>query len=45
MLGMISYRLGRSLQWDGDKEQILNDKQANQLLQRNYRKPWVYPEA
>ena len=32
MLGMISYRLGRSLQWDGAKEQILNDKEANHLL-------------
>ena len=45
MLGMISYRLGRSLQWDGDKEQILNDQEANQLLRRDYRNPWVYPKA
>ena len=45
MLGMISYRLGRSLQWDGDKEQILNDQEANQLLRRDYRNPWVYPKV
>ena len=42
---MISYRLGRSLQWDGAKEQILNDKEANHLLRRDYRKPWVYPKV
>ena len=45
MLGMISYRLGRSLQWDGAKEQILNDQEANHLLRRDYRKPWVYPKV
>ena len=45
MLGMISYRLGRSLQWDGDKEQILNDQEANQLLRRDYRNPWVSPKV
>ena len=44
MLGMISYRLGRSLQWDGDKEQILNDREANQLLRRDYRNPGL-PES
>ncbi|HOW67071.1 MAG TPA: Gfo/Idh/MocA family oxidoreductase [Candidatus Paceibacterota bacterium] len=45
LLGMLSYKLGRSLHWDGDKEQVLDDAEANQLLSRKYRSPWIYPEA
>lgn len=45
LLGMLSYKLGRSVRWDGDKERILNDDQANALLQREYRGPWTYPVA
>ena len=43
LLGMISARTGRSLNWDGDKEQIIGDPEANKLLSRPYRAPWVYP--
>ena len=43
LLGMLSARLGRSLQWDGDKELVIGDDQANKLLSREYRKPWEYP--
>jgi predicted dehydrogenase len=43
LLGMLSMKLGRSLQWDGDKEVVLNDVEANKLLSREYRKPWEYP--
>ena len=45
LLGMISDKLGRSIQWDGAKEQILDDPEANKLLRRDYRGEWVYPEA
>lgn len=45
LLGMLSWRLGRSIDWDGTGETILNDAEANQLLRRNYRAPWVYPEG
>jgi predicted dehydrogenase len=41
MLGMVSYKLGRSIEWDGDK--ILNDEEANKLLRRDYRGEWEYP--
>ena len=44
MLGMISYKLGRSLEWDGRREKIIGDVEANKLLRRDYRKPWVYPK-
>jgi hypothetical protein len=43
MLGMLSWKAGRSLTWDGDKEQIVGDPEANNMLARVYRGPWLYP--
>lgn len=43
LLGMISWKTGRSVEWDGSKEQIVGDPEANKLLSRPYRAPWVYP--
>jgi hypothetical protein len=43
LLAQISCKLGRSIQWDADKEQAVADPQANELLSRPYRAPWVYP--
>lgn len=43
LLGMISYRIGRSLEWDGAKERIVGDDAANKLLQRVYRKGYELP--
>ena len=43
LLGMLSMKLGRSIQWDGRKEECVGDPEANRLLQRDYRAPWVYP--
>ncbi|MFV0445536.1 MAG: Gfo/Idh/MocA family protein [Planctomycetaceae bacterium] len=45
LLGMLSYKLGRSVRWDGDKEACPEDPEANALLQREYRGEWVYPTA
>jgi predicted dehydrogenase len=45
LLGMLSYKLGRSVKWDGRNETIVGDPEANKLLSRQYRKPWVYPHA
>ncbi len=39
-LANISLRLGRRLQWDAGKEQIIGDKEASAMLVRPYRKPW-----
>jgi predicted dehydrogenase len=39
-LGLISYRLGRDLQWNSKKEKFKGDKAANELLSREYRKEW-----
>ena len=43
LLGNLSMKLGRSINWDGEKEIILSDPEANKLLRRDYRGAWVYP--
>ncbi len=43
LLGMLSYKLGRSIDWDGEKQTIRNDPEGNALLQRAYRGDWEYP--
>ncbi len=43
LLGMISWRVGRSIAWDGAKEEIIGDAEAGALLSRKYRAPWEYP--
>ena len=43
-LSNISYRLGRSLDFDPAKEMIVNDKEANAMMRRQYRAPFVVPE-
>ena len=45
LLGMLSYKLGRSVKWDGVKEECPGDAEANKLLRREYRAPWKYPEV
>jgi predicted dehydrogenase len=45
LLGMLSYKLGRSIEWDGATETVIGDDEANKLLRREYRGPWKYPEA
>lgn len=43
LLGMISYKLGRSIEWNGEKERIVKDVEANNMLKREYRGDWQYP--
>jgi predicted dehydrogenase len=43
LLGMLSLKLGRSIQWDGDKYDCIGDPQATRMLARPYRSPWAYP--
>ena len=39
-----SMKLGRSLAWDSAAGQVIGDDEANRLLRRPYRAPWVHPE-
>ncbi|MDP4129923.1 MAG: Gfo/Idh/MocA family oxidoreductase [Bacteroidota bacterium] len=43
-LGNISYRLGRSLNFDPVKMKFINDAEANAMLGRQYRYPFVVPD-
>ena len=43
-LGNISYRLGRSLNFDPKAMRFVNDPQADAMLTREYRKPFVVPD-
>jgi predicted dehydrogenase len=42
LLAMLSFKLGRSIEWDGSE--VPGDPGANALLRREYREPWEYPE-
>jgi predicted dehydrogenase len=44
LLGMLSLKIGRSVEWDGEKEAVIGDAEANRLLRREYRSPWSYPK-
>lgn len=39
-LANISLRLGRKLRWDAHKEAIIDDPEAESMLERPYRAPW-----
>jgi predicted dehydrogenase len=43
-LGNISYRLGRTLDFDPIKEKFVDDKKANEMLTRKYRAPFIVPD-
>ncbi len=45
LLGMLSMKHGKSVEWDGEKEIIVGDGAANKLLSRPYRGPWEYPKV
>jgi predicted dehydrogenase len=44
-LANISYRVGRSLTFDGKTEKFVDDKQADRLLTREYRKGFEIPSS
>ncbi len=44
ILANLSMQLGRTLAWDVAGGQIAGDAEANRLLRRPYRQPWVHPE-
>ncbi len=44
-LGNIATRLGRALEFDGEREQFVGDDEANALVAREYRDHWGRPEG
>ncbi|MCE9533579.1 MAG: Gfo/Idh/MocA family oxidoreductase [Planctomycetes bacterium] len=45
ILANIAMDVKRTLTWDAEKHQIVGDAEANKLLRRPYREPWVHPEV
>jgi predicted dehydrogenase len=45
ILANLSMQLGRTLTWDHAKGRVIGDDEANKLLARPYRAPWVHPRA
>ena len=45
ILANLSMKLGRTLAWDAAKQRVKDDDEANRLLRRPYRSPWVHPEV
>jgi len=43
-MGNIAYRLGRKLNWDGEKQEFINDPEANAMTKATYRAPWSLPK-
>lgn len=44
ILANTSMKLGRSLQWDPKTHRVVGDDEANKLLARPYREPWIHPD-
>jgi len=44
IMANISMKTGRPVVYDPQKRQIVGDQEANALLQRPYRQPWVHPD-
>jgi predicted dehydrogenase len=44
ILANLSMQLGRTLTWDPANSRVVGDDEANRLLRRPYREPWVHPE-
>ncbi len=44
ILANLSMQLGRTLKWDAAQGLVAGDAEANRLLRRPYRAPWVHPE-
>jgi predicted dehydrogenase len=45
ILGNLAMKLNRTLTWDAEHQRVVGDEEANRLLQRPYRGPWVHPQV
>ena len=41
----MAQRLGRMVKWDVDKEEVIGDPEAQKMVTRAYRAPWVLPKV
>jgi len=45
ILANLALKTGRTLAWDPAAQRVTNDEEANRLLRRPYRRPWIHPET
>ncbi len=45
ILANMALKLGRTLTWDPQAHRVVGDDEANRLLARPYRAPWVHPTS
>ncbi|MGH9396304.1 MAG: gfo/Idh/MocA family oxidoreductase, partial [Terriglobia bacterium] len=43
ILANLSMKTGRTMAWDPQTGRVIGDAEANRLLARTYRGPWVHP--
>ncbi|MBC8151451.1 MAG: Gfo/Idh/MocA family oxidoreductase [Bacteroidetes bacterium] len=44
LMANLSMKTGRPIVYDPQKREIVGDREANAMLQRPYRQPWVHPD-
>lgn len=44
LLANMAMELGRPVEWDSERGEVRNDREANKLLARPYRTPWKHPD-
>ena len=42
-LGVIAYKVGRQIHWDAEQERTIGDDEAQKLVSKQYRPPWLLP--
>ena len=42
-LGVIAYKVGRQVHWNAQEERIIGDDEAQKLVSKQYRAPWLLP--
>jgi len=45
LLGCISFRLQRPLEWDAAAQRFVGDATANRMLSTPYHQPWMLPQS
>jgi hypothetical protein len=41
LLGLVAYRVGEKIEYDGDKGRVPHHSEANEMLSRSYREGWT----
>ena len=41
LLGLVAYRVGKKIKYDGDAGKVIDNPEADALLRRTYRQGWT----